>query len=157
MITFRLAGGRFPLNPEPPQRKQKTFTWEKSSTRIKPLTSKLPWALLYHGLSLSWPTRPKNLPYGAAHIHIAYIRENPLPGAGGGGSLLFLLYVFWCRRSILLIRYAVIFAWFCLCFWGWFWPIIYNFVCETSTWHLDSWPPGYTWYGVILWVLGVLG
>ena len=42
MIVFRVAGGRFPLNPEPPQRKKKTFTWEKPSAGIKPLTSKLP-------------------------------------------------------------------------------------------------------------------
>ena len=43
MIVFRVAGGRFPLNPEPPQRKQKkTFTWETFSAGIKPLTSKLP-------------------------------------------------------------------------------------------------------------------
>ena len=41
-------------------------------------------------------------------------------------------------------------------FWGWFWPILY-FLCETSTWHLDSCPPEDTWYGVILWVLRVLG
>ena len=38
----------------------------------------------------------------------------------------------------------------------WFWPILY-FLCETSTWHLDSCPPEDTWYGVILWVFGVLG
>ena len=38
----------------------------------------------------------------------------------------------------------------------WFWPIFY-FVCETSTWHLDSCPSEDTWYGVILWVLRVLG
>ena len=40
-----------------------------------------------------------------------------------------------------------------------FWPILY-FLCETSTWHLDSCPsppPEDTWYGVILWVLRVLG
>ena len=87
MIVFRVAGGRFPLNPEPPQRKQKTFTWEKSSTRIKPLTSKLPWALLYH---LADQNGPKTLPGGAAHIYIAYIRENPLPG--GGGYCLYFMY-----------------------------------------------------------------
>ena len=42
------------------------------------------------------------------------------------------------------------------CFWDWFWPILY-FLCDTSTWHLDSCPPEDTWYGVILWVFGVLG
>ena len=42
------------------------------------------------------------------------------------------------------------------CFRGWFWPILY-FLCETSVWHLDSCPPEDTWYGVILWVLRVLG
>ena len=31
------------------------------------------------------------------------------------------------------------------------------FLCETSTWHLDSCPSEDTWYGVILWVLRVLG
>ena len=41
-------------------------------------------------------------------------------------------------------------------FLGWFWPFFY-FLCETSTWHLDSCPPEGTWYGVILWVLRVLG
>ena len=35
-------------------------------------------------------------------------------------------------------------------------PILY-FLCETSTWHLDSCPPEDTWYGVILRVLRVLG
>ena len=45
---------------------------------------------------------------------------------------------------------------FCPCFWGWFWPILY-FLCETSTWHLDSCLPEDTWYGVILWVVRVLG
>ena len=49
-----------------------------------------------------------------------------------------------------------LFAWFCLCFRGWFWPILY-FLCETSTWHLDSCPPEDTWYDVILWVLRVRG
>ena len=49
-----------------------------------------------------------------------------------------------------------ILAWFCSYFRGWFWPILY-FLCETSTWHLDSCPPEDTWYGVILWVVGVLG
>ena len=39
---------------------------------------------------------------------------------------------------------------------GWLWPILY-ILCETSTWHLDSCPPEDTWYGVILWVLRVLG
>ena len=58
--------------------------------------------------------------------------------------------------DLLQIRYAVIFAWFCPCSIGWFWPIFY-FLCETSTWHLDSCPPEDTWYGVILWVLRVLG
>ena len=29
---------------------------------------------------------------------------------------------------------------------GWFWPI-FDFLCETSTWHLDSSPPEGTWYG----------
>ena len=38
----------------------------------------------------------------------------------------------------------------------WFWPIFF-FLCETSTWHLDSCPSEDTWYGVILWVLRVLG
>ena len=33
-------------------------------------------------------------------------------------------------------------------------PIFY-FLCETSTWHLDSCPLEDTWYGVILWVLRV--
>ena len=42
------------------------------------------------------------------------------------------------------------------CFRGWFWPILY-FLCETLVWHLDSCPPEDTWYGVILWVLRVLG
>ena len=46
--------------------------------------------------------------------------------------------------------------WFCPCFRGWFWPILY-FLCQTSTWHLDSCPPEDTWCGVILWVLRVLG
>ena len=54
------------------------------------------------------------------------------------------------------IRYAVILTWFCPCFRGLFWPILY-FLCQTSTWHLDSCPPEDTWYGVILWVLRVLG
>ena len=54
-------------------------------------------------------------------------------------------FVFWGRRS-----------WFCPCVIGWFWPTLY-FLCETSTWHLDSCPPENTWYGVILWVLRVLG
>ena len=40
-------------------------------------------------------------------------------------------------------------------------PIFFGWVdylsYETSTWHLDTWPPEDTWYGVILWVLRVLG
>ena len=35
--------------------------------------------------------------------------------------------------------------------------IFFYFLCETSTWHLDSCPPEGAWYGVILWVLRVLG
>ena len=31
-----------------------------------------------------------------------------------------------------------------------------DFLFETSTWHLDSWPSGDTWYGVILWLNTVL-
>ena len=31
-------------------------------------------------------------------------------------------------------------TWFCPCVIGWFWPTLY-FLCETSTWHLDSCPP----------------
>ena len=58
--------------------------------------------------------------------------------------------------DLLQIRYAIIFAWFCPCSIGWFWPIFY-FLCETSTWHLYSCSPEDTWYGVILWVLRVLG
>ena len=73
---------------------------------------------------------------------------------------MFVLYVFWGRRSFILIRYAVILAWFCPCPRGWFWPILY-FLWETSTWHLDSCPPPPppedTWYDVILRVLRVLG
>ena len=53
---------------------------------------------------------------------------------------MFVLYVFWGRRSFILIRYAVILAWFCPCPRGWFWLILY-FLWETSTWHLDSCPP----------------
>ena len=29
---------------------------------------------------------------------------------------------------------------------------VVHFLCETSTWHLDSYPLGDTWYGVVLWV-----
>ena len=38
-----------------------------------------------------------------------------------------------------------------------FWPILYFFsaIHQRDTW--TSCPPEYTWYGVILWVLGVLG
>ena len=41
-------------------------------------------------------------------------------GEGGGGG-----------------KSPVILAWFCPSFRGWFWPTLY-FLCETSTWHLDS-------------------
>ena len=33
MIVFGVAGGRFPLNPEPPQRKKKTFHLGKVFSR----------------------------------------------------------------------------------------------------------------------------
>ena len=66
MIVFRVAGRRFPLNPKPPQRKKKPFTWEKPSAGIKPLTSKLQRALLYH---LADQNGPKTFPM-ALHISI---------------------------------------------------------------------------------------
>ena len=150
MIVFRLAGGRFPLNPEPPQR-EKNLSLGKSlqqeSNLWHPNCHEHCSIMVYHLADQNGPT--KTFPMARTYLYSLYKGEPP-PRGGGGRGLLFVLYVFWCRRSILLIRYAVIFAWFCLCFWGWFWPITYNFVCETSTWHLDSWPPGYTWYGVIL-------
>ena len=64
----------------------------------------------------------------------ALILKGALKGWGGG-----------VKFSSLEWRYprltsAVILAWFCPCFLGWFWPILY-FLCETSTWHLDSCPP----------------
>ena len=69
---------------------------------------------------------------------------------------MFLLYELLGRRSFIDPIYAVILARFCPCFLGWFWPIL-HFLCESSTWQLDSCPPEDTWYGVILWVLRVLG
>ena len=71
---------------------------------------------------------------------------------------MFLLYELLGRRSFIdpIYIYAVILAWFCPCFLGCFWPIL-HFLCESSTWQLDSCPPEDTWYGVILWVLTVLG
>ena len=42
MVEFRVEGGQFLLNPEPPQPKKKLLTWEKPSEGIKPLSSKLP-------------------------------------------------------------------------------------------------------------------
>ena len=69
---------------------------------------------------------------------------------------MFLLYELLGRRSFIDPIYAVILARFCPCFLGWFWPIL-HFLCESSTWQLDSCLPEDTWYGVILWVLRVLG
>ena len=62
------------------------------------------------------------------------------------GYLIYTTHTLWINKSeyrkeyLLYIRYAVILAWFCPCFRGWFWPTLY-FLCETSTWHLDSCPP----------------
>ena len=33
MVVFRVAGGRFPLNPEPPQRKKKNVHLRKAFSR----------------------------------------------------------------------------------------------------------------------------
>ena len=59
-------------------------------------------------------------------------------------------------RTLILSPDPELDRWFCPCILGWFWPILY-FLCETSTWHLNSCPPEETWYSVILWVSGVLG
>ena len=55
---------------------------------------------------------------------------------------------------VMQIRYAVILAWFCPCFGQSF---IFFARHQLDTWTLAPPPPEDTWYGVILWVLRVLG
>ena len=63
---------------------------------------------------------------------------------------------FWAV-DLLQIRYAAILAWFCPRFCSWFWPILYFFSLRDINLTLDSCPPEDTWYGVMPWVLRVLG
>ena len=53
----------------------------------------------------------------------------------------------WCNSCMVLSMFLQLVLANSLCF----------FLCETSIWHLDSCPPEDTWYGVIPWVLRVLG
>ena len=77
MVVFRVAGGRFPLNLEPPQRKKKNVHLGKAFSRNQTFDIQIAMSIV---LWLSWPKRRKNLPDGAAHTYIAHIRETPLPG-----------------------------------------------------------------------------
>ena len=63
--------------------------------------------------------------------------------------LMFVLYVFWGRRSFIdpiCCNFCIVLSMFLR--FG-FCPIL-HFLCETSTCHLDSCPPEDKWYGVIL-------
>ena len=62
-----------------------------------------------------------------------------------------LYYLFWGAVGLLWILHAVHFCMVLPMFLRLVLSIL-HFLCESSTWRLDSCPLGDTWYGVILWV-----
>ena len=90
MIVFSVAGGRFPLNPEPPQRK-KTFHLGKVFNKNQTFDIQIAMSIaLSSSITSLTKTAQKPSLWRGTYLYSLYKGEPP-PG-GGGGYFLYFMY-----------------------------------------------------------------